>query len=108
MDSTTADAQQNEAEPLEATLRERMAAVHAAAIRALARAAAVSADHPEIEARYLREAARLMHLFVRQTEALDRRQRAREREDRRECARAEAGADEPADPPPWSPAGPTE
>jgi hypothetical protein len=61
-------------DPLEAMLVAQMAAVHAAAMRALRRAAECS-EHPRIEALYLRTAARLMNLFVRQTEALDRRAR---------------------------------
>jgi hypothetical protein len=58
---------------LEAMLIEQTAAVHDAAMRCLSRAAEVAAEHPEIEARYLREAARLLNLFQRQTDALDRR-----------------------------------
>ncbi len=58
---------------LEAMLIEQMAAVHEAAMRCLSRAAEVAAEHPEIEARYLREAARLLNLFQRQSDALDRR-----------------------------------
>ncbi len=61
-------------DPLEGMLVAQMAAVHAAAMRCLGRAAECS-DHPQIEALYLRTAARLMNLFVRQTEALDRRAR---------------------------------
>jgi len=61
-------------DPLEAMLAAQMAAVHAAAMRALRRAAECT-DHPQIEALYLRTAARLLHLFVRQSEALDRRAR---------------------------------
>jgi hypothetical protein len=61
---------------LEAMLAEQMAAVHAAAMRALERAAECTKDHPQIEALYLRQAARLLHLFTRQTEALDRRRAA--------------------------------
>lgn len=61
-------------DPLEGMLVAQMAAVHAAAMRALRRAAECT-DWPQIEARYLREAARLLHLFVRQAEALDRRGR---------------------------------
>ncbi len=60
------------ADALEAMLAEQMAAVHAAALRALDRAAECR-EHPQIEALHLRQAARLMHLFVRQAEALDRR-----------------------------------
>jgi hypothetical protein len=52
----------------------QMAAVHAAAMRCLARAAECATD-PKIEALYLREAARLLHLFQRQSETLDRRAR---------------------------------
>ena len=63
---------------LEAMLIEQMAAVHEAAQRCLARAAEVSADHPQIEALYLRQAARLLHLFQRQSDALDRRRIAAE------------------------------
>ena len=62
---------------LEAMLAEQMAAVHEAAGRAMKRAADC-ADQPQIEALYLRQAARLMHLFVRQAEALDRRRIAAE------------------------------
>ena len=63
---------------LEAMLVVQMAAVHDAAMRCLSRAAEVAAEHPEIEARYLREAARLLHLFQRQSDALDRRRIAAE------------------------------
>ncbi len=42
-----------------------------AALRA-ALAAAECTEHPQIEALYLRQAARLMHLFARQAEALER------------------------------------
>jgi len=59
-------------DPLEAMLASQMAAVHAAALRATKRAAEC-ADAPQIEALYMRQAARLMHLFVRQMEALERR-----------------------------------
>ena len=65
------------ADALEAMLTEQMAAVHAAGMRCLARAEECT-DHPEIEALYLRQAARLMHLFARQTQALDRRRIAAE------------------------------
>ena len=58
---------------LEAMLIEQMAAVHEAAMRCLSRAAETGAEHPETEARYLREAARLLNLFQRQSDALDRR-----------------------------------
>ena len=61
-------------DPLETMLVAQMAAVHAAAMRALRRAAECGA-HPQIEALYLRTASRLLHLFVRQSEALDRRAR---------------------------------
>ena len=61
-------------DPLEAMLAAQMAAVHAAAMRALRRAAECT-EYPPIEALYLRTAARLLHLFVRQAEALDRRAR---------------------------------
>ncbi|MDH3231052.1 MAG: hypothetical protein OEN55_14785 [Alphaproteobacteria bacterium] len=61
-------------DPLEGMLVAQMTAVHAAAMRCLGRAAAC-ADHPKIEALYLREAARLLHLFQRQAEMLDRRAR---------------------------------
>ncbi|MDH3230239.1 MAG: hypothetical protein OEN55_10645 [Alphaproteobacteria bacterium] len=61
-------------DPLEAMLVAQMAAGHAAAMRCLGRAAEC-ADRPQIEALYLRLAARLMNLFVRQAEALDRRAR---------------------------------
>ena len=57
---------------LEAMLTAQMAAAHEAALRAMERAAEC-AEHPQIEALYLRQATRLLHLFVRQTEALDRR-----------------------------------
>jgi len=60
------------ADALERMLAEQMAAVHEAALRATERAAECK-EHPQIEALYLRQAARLMHLFVRQAEALDRR-----------------------------------
>jgi len=77
---------------LEAMLVAQMAAVHEAAMRCLSRAAEVAAEHPEIEARYLREAARLLNLFQRQSDALDRRRIAaedraevRERTDRLEA-----------------------
>jgi hypothetical protein len=59
---------------LEAMLAEQMAAVNAAAMRALERAAECK-ETPQIEALYLRQAARLLHL-TRQTEALDRRRAA--------------------------------
>ena len=65
------------ADALEAMLVQQMAAVHEAAMRAMERAAE-SAEHPQVEALYLRQAARLMHLFVRQTAALDRRRIAAE------------------------------
>ena len=72
------------ADALEAMLAEQMAAVHEAAMRATERAAECT-DHPQIEALYLREGARLMHLFVRQAEALDRRRaRAEDRAGARE------------------------
>ena len=60
---------------LESMLAEQMAAVHEAALRATGRAAECR-EQPQIEALYLRQAARLMHLFVRQAEALDRRRAA--------------------------------
>ena len=59
-------------DPLEGMLAAQMTAVHAAAMRCLGRAAECK-EHPQIEALYLREASRLLHLFVRQAEALDRR-----------------------------------
>jgi len=62
---------------LEAMLTAQMAAVHAAALRAMTRAAEC-AETPQIEALYARQAARLMHLFVRQMEALERRRAAAE------------------------------
>ena len=62
---------------LDAMLAVQMAAVHAAALRATKRAAEC-AEQPQIEALYLRQAARLMHLFTRQMEALDRRRIAAE------------------------------
>jgi hypothetical protein len=62
---------------LEAMLASQMAAAHAAAVRAFERAAEC-AEHPQIEALYMRQAARLMHLFVRQMEALDKRRAAAE------------------------------
>jgi hypothetical protein len=97
---------------LEAMLVEQMAAVHAAAMRCLSRAEACG-EHPEIEARYLREGARLLHLFQRQSDALDRRRIAAEdragarertermeaRDWRRETDRAKRTG-EPAPPPP--------
>jgi hypothetical protein len=61
-------------DPLEGMLAAQMTAVHGAAMRCLARAAACG-EHPQIEALYLREAARLLHLFQRQAEMLDRRSR---------------------------------
>ncbi len=61
-------------DPLEGMLVAQMTAVHAAAMRCLCRAAEC-ADHPQIEALYLREAARMLHLFQRQSETLDRRAR---------------------------------
>ena len=64
-------------DPLEAMLAAQMAAVHAAALRAMTRAAECT-EHPQIEALYARQAARLMHLFVRQMEALERRRAAAE------------------------------
>ena len=62
---------------LEAMLAAQMAAVHAAGLRATRRAAE-STGQPQIEALYLRLAARLLHLFTRQMEALDRRRAAAE------------------------------
>ncbi len=59
-------------DPLEGMLVAQMTAVHAAAMRCLIRATECGAD-PKIEALYLREAARLLHLFQRQAEMLDRR-----------------------------------
>jgi hypothetical protein len=59
-------------DPLEAMLAVQMAGCHAAAMRALRRAAECS-DYPQIEALYARQAARLMTLFMRQTEALEKR-----------------------------------
>ena len=63
------------ADALEAMLAQQMAAVHDAALRSLKRAAECR-EQPQIEALYLRKAARLMNLFVRQAEALDRRRAA--------------------------------
>ena len=63
------------ADVLESMLAEQMAAVHEAALRVMERAAECR-ENPQIEALYLRQAARLMHLFVRQAEALDRRRAA--------------------------------
>ena len=68
------------ADALESMLVKQMAAVHDAALRAVARAAECQ-DNPQVEALYLRQAARLMHLFVRQAEALDRRRAAAEDRD---------------------------
>ena len=79
--SAAAEAFRAEARPgdaLEAMLVVQMAAVHEAAMRCLSRAAEMAAEHPEIEARYLREAARLLNLFQRQSDALDRRRIAAE------------------------------
>ena len=59
-------------DPLEAMLAVQMAGCHEAAMRALKRAAECS-DYPKIEALYARQAARLMQLFTRQMEALERR-----------------------------------
>ena len=73
---------------LEAMLEEQMAAVHAAAMRALERAAACSEEHPQIEALYLRAAARLLNLFTRQTEALDKRRATAEDRAKREARAA--------------------
>ncbi len=61
-------------DPLEGMLVAQMTAVHAAALRCLGRAAA-SAGDAQLEALYLRLAARLLHLFQRQSETLDRRAR---------------------------------
>ena len=61
---------------LEAMLAAQMAAAHGAAMRAMRRAAECT-EYPRIEALYARQAARLMDLFMRQTEALERRRRAR-------------------------------
>ena len=80
-------------DPLEGMLVVQMAAVHAAAMRCLGRAAECT-EHPQIEALYLREASRLLHLFVRQAEALDRR--ARRLGPPAEAAKADAGATEDA------------
>lgn len=63
-------------DPLEGMLVAQMAAVHAAAMRALIRAGECT-RYPQIEALYVRQAARLLNLFVRQMEALDRRARRR-------------------------------
>jgi hypothetical protein len=65
-------------DPLEAMLVSQMAAAHVAALRATKRAAEC-ADEPQIEALYARQAARLMHLFTRQMEALDKRRIAAEK-----------------------------
>ena len=85
MDDTATDFSQQDAaallaalaprDALEAMLAAQMAACHAAALRATKRAAEC-AEHPQVEALYMRQAARLMHLFVRQMEALDRRRAA--------------------------------
>jgi hypothetical protein len=86
MDDTAAEIGGDVAEPLaalaprdalEAMLAEQMAAVHAAAMRALERAAECK-ETPQIEALYLRQAARLLHLFTRQLEARDKRRLAAE------------------------------
>jgi len=61
-------------DPLEGMLVAQMAAVNAAAMRCLVRAGECT-EYPQIEALYLRLAARLLNLFVRQQEALDRRAR---------------------------------
>ena len=57
---------------LEAMLAAQMAAAHGAAMRAMRRAAECT-DYPQIEALYARQAARLMGLFMRQMEVLERR-----------------------------------
>ena len=72
---------------IEAMLAEQMTAVHAAAMRALERAAECK-EHPQTEALYLRAAARLLHLFTRQTEALDRRRATAEDRAKREARAA--------------------
>ena len=72
---------------LEAMLAAQMAAVHAAGLRATRRAAEC-AEQPQIEALYLRQAARLMHLFTRQLEALDRRRAAVEERARQQAREA--------------------
>ena len=51
-------------DPLEGMLVTQMAAVHAAAMRCLRRAAECG-EYPQIEALYLRTAARLLNLFTR-------------------------------------------
>ncbi len=76
---------------LETMLASQMAAVHVAALRSLRRAAD-SAEHPQIEALYLRQAARLMHLFARQAEALERRRAAAEKREMEQVWEAERQA----------------
>ena len=79
------------ADRLESMLVEQMAAVHEAALRATERAAECK-EHPQIEALYLRQAARLMHLFVRQAEALDRRRSNAEKRAQKRALEAERKA----------------
>jgi len=79
-------------DPLEAMLATQMAAVHEAAMRAMKRAAECS-DYPQIEALYARQAGRLMGLFMRQTEALEKR---RVRAASREAAARQAKAPQDA------------
>ena len=92
-------------DPLEAMLAVQMAGCHAAAMRALRRAAECS-DYPQIEALYARQAARLMQLFTRQLEALERRRgqqataRARDAETRDTRHNADAPAPSPHAPHP--------
>ena len=69
---------------LEAMLAAQMAAAHGAAMRAMRRAAECT-NYPRIEALYARQAARLMGLFMRQMETLERRRAA--------AARAEAATE---------------
>ncbi len=76
---------------LETMLASQMAAVHVAALRSLRRAAD-NGEHPQIEALYLRQAARLMHLFARQAEALERRRAAVEKREMEQVWEAERQA----------------
>ena len=81
-------------DPLEGMLVAQMAAVNAAAMRCLRRAAEC-AEYPKIEALYLREAARMLHLFQRQSETLDRR--ARRLDPPKRDRTADAGEEEAGD-----------
>ena len=86
---------------LEAMLAAQMAAAHGAAMRAMKRAAECT-DYPHIEALYARQAARLMGLYMRQTEALERRREKAEKraaEEARQTTKDSASPPSPTPPP---------